>query len=124
MEITITGRGRERAKGLRDAWKFTLVLSRLSGDSESVVRVRVATFSPTPHHPKVIVLPEVPFLLLEVVVDRLQVCRHAVSTGGTIVCPSWNLNVCTPDGGGLVLTAEEIKDVVSSMGLWLVVREH
>jgi len=72
---------------------------------------------------KVIVLPEVPFLLLEVVVDRLQVCRHAVSTGG-IVCPSWNLNVCTPDGGGLVLTAEAIKDVVSSTGLWLVVRGH
>jgi len=117
------GTGTRASQRTRRRWKCPLVLSRLSGDSESVVRVRVATFSPTPHHPKVIVLPEVPFPLLEAVVDRLQVCRHAVSTGG-IVCPSWNLNVCTPDGGGLVLTAEEIKDVVSSMGLWLVVREH
>jgi len=109
-------------------WTCTLVLSRLGGGraagdgSESVVRVRVATFSPTPHHPKVVALLKVPFPLPDVVVDRLQVRRRAVSPQG-IARPSWNLNGGTPDGGGLVLTAEEIKDVVSSTGLWLVVRE-
>src|SRR5260221_529227 len=109
-------------------WTCTLVLSRLGGGhtagdgSESVVRVRVATFSPTPHHPKVVALLKVPFPLPDVVVDRLQVRRRAVSPQG-IARPSWNLNGDTPDGGGLVLTAEEIKDIVSSTGLWLVVRE-
>ena len=109
-------------------WTCTLVLSRLgtSGaagdDSESVVRVRVATFSPTPHHPKVVALLKVPFPLPDVVVDRLQVRRRAVSPQG-IARPSWNTNGGAPDSGGLVLTAEEIKDIVSSTGLWLVVRE-
>ena len=109
-------------------WTCTLVLSRHGGGraagdgSESVVRVRVATFSPTPHHPKVVALLKVPFPLPDVVVDRLQVLRRAVSPQG-IARPSWNLNSGTPDDSGLVLTAEEIKDVVSSTGLWLVVRE-
>jgi hypothetical protein len=89
------------------------------------VRVRVATFSPTPHHPKVVALLKVPFPLPDVIVDRLQVHRRSVSPQG-IARPSWNLNAApdAPDGvDGLVLTAEEIKDVVSSTGLWLVVRE-
>jgi hypothetical protein len=109
-------------------WTCTLVLSRFGGGraagdgSESAVRVRVATFSPTPHHPKVVALLKVPFPLPDVVVDRLQVRRRAVSPQG-IARPSWNLNGDAPDGGGLVLTAEEIKDIVSSTGLWLVVRE-
>jgi hypothetical protein len=112
-------------------WTCTLILSRHGGaggvdgadGSDSVVRVRVATFSPTPHHPKVVALLKVPFPLPDVVVDQLQVCRRAVSAQG-IARPSWNLDAGAPDGGGeLVLTAEEIKDVVSSTGLWLVVRE-
>jgi len=109
-------------------WTCTLILSRVGGGgaagdgSESVVRVRVATFSPTPHHPKVVALLKVPFPLPDVVVDKLQVRRRAVSPQG-IARPSWNVNGGAPDGGGLVLTAEEIKDVISSTGLWLVVRE-
>jgi hypothetical protein len=115
-------------------WTCTLVLSRLGGtgslgggangsnDSESVVRVRVATFSPTPHHPKVVALLKVPFPLPDVVVDQLQVRRRSVSPQG-IARPSWNLNAGADAPDGVVLTAEEIKDVVSSTGLWLVVRE-
>jgi hypothetical protein len=118
-------------------WTCTLVLSKAGSavslgsgadggsGSESVVRVRVATFSPTPHHPKVVALLKVPFPLPDVIVDRLQVRRRSVSAQG-IARPSWNLNAGpdAPDGvAGLVLTAEEIKDVVSSTGLWLVVRE-
>ncbi|KAI9457775.1 hypothetical protein BJY52DRAFT_1150076 [Lactarius psammicola] len=112
-------------------WTCTLVVSRVggslpargspdgSGGSDgATVRVRVATFSPTPHHPKVVALLKVPFPLPDIIVDRMQVCRRAVSAQG-IARPSWN-----PDAlDGLVLTAEEIKDIVSSTGLWLVVRE-
>lgn len=127
-------------------WTCTLVLSRVGeggggavspttaavtaaaadGTSSNHTRVRVATFSPTPHHPKVVALLKVPFPLPDIVVDQLQVCRRAVSPQG-IARPNWN----STNGGagddepdGLVLTAEEIKDVVSSTGLWLVVREN
>ena len=115
-------------------WTCTLVVSRLgssgaialpspgspdsAGSDDATVRVRVATFSPTPHHPKVVALLKVPFPLPDIIVDRMQVCRRAVNAQG-IARPSWNTD--SPDG--LVLTAEEIKDIVSSTGLWLVVRE-
>lgn len=114
-------------------WTCTLVVSRVGsgatalpspvspdsgGSDDATVRVRVATFSPTPHHPKVVALLKVPFPLPDIIVDRMQVCRRAVSAQG-IARPSWNTE--SPDG--LVLTAEEIKDIVSSTGLWLVVRE-
>ena len=118
-------------------WTCTLVVSRLGSgsgagalpspgspngsggsDDTATVRVRVATFSPTPHHPKVVALLKVPFPLPDIFIDRMQVCRRAVSAQG-IARPSWNMD--SPDG--LVLTAEEIKDIVSSTGLWLVVRE-
>lgn len=116
-------------------WTCTLVVSRVAsgatalpspgsrspdsgGSDDAAVRVRVATFSPTPHHPKVVALLKVPFPLPDIIVDRMQVCRRAVSAQG-IARPS--LNTESPDG--LVLTAEEIKDIVSSTGLWLVVRE-
>jgi hypothetical protein len=126
-------------------WTCTLVLSRVGdegggsmspgaaaaaatdGSSSNSTRVRVATFSPTPHHPKVVALLKVPFPLPDIIVDRAQVCRRAVSAQG-IARPSWNVANGGGDGGdepdGLVLTAEEIKDVVSSTGLWLVVREN
>jgi len=116
-------------------WTCTLVVSRSGGGAsaalpspsspdgsggsdDATVRVRVATFSPTPHHPKVVALLKVPFPLPDISVDRMQVCRRSVSAQG-IARPSWNID--SPEG--LMLTAEEIKDVVSSTGLWLVVRE-
>jgi hypothetical protein len=99
-------------------WTCTVVISRLGSSGDSAVRVRVATFSPTPHHPKVVALLKVPFPLPDIIVDRLQVCRRAVNAQG-IARPSCDLDAVE----GLMLTAEEIKDVVSSTGLWLVVRE-
>ncbi|KAI0293670.1 hypothetical protein B0F90DRAFT_1761833 [Multifurca ochricompacta] len=123
-------------------WTCTLVISRLGfgvdgggggsadGGGDSAVRVRVATFSPTPHHPKVVALLKVPFPLPDIIIDRMQVCRRTVSAQG-IARPNWNMDYSSiysssdspnsPDG--LVLTAEEIKDIISSTGLWLVVRE-
>ena len=81
------------------------------------VRVKVATLSPTPHHPKVVSMLKVPFPLPDIEVDKLTVRRRTVT-------PSGGARPMTSAGHeGLVLTAEEIKDVVSCTGLWLVVRE-
>jgi len=94
-------------------WTCTLVLSRVgeggggamspataaataaADGTSNHTRVRVATFSPTPHHPKVVALLKVPFPLPDIIVDRRQVCRRAVSPQG-IARPSWNLTI----GGG------------------------
>jgi hypothetical protein len=82
---------------------------------EQVVRVKVATLSPTPHHPKVVGLLKVPFPLPDIEVERLAVHRRVVTTQG--------VNRTAPNSGELLLTAEEIKDSISSTALWLVVRE-
>jgi hypothetical protein len=80
------------------------------------VKVRVAKLSPTPHHPKLVGLLKIPFPLPDIEVERALVrprlgnVREGVDPGGN-------------NGDTLILTAEEIKDVVSSTGLWLVVRE-
>ena len=77
-----------------------------------VLRIKVGTLSPTPHHPKVVAMLKVPFPLPDVEVERMGVVKRQG------VIPPQN-----PTYNGLVLTAEEIKDVVCSTGLWLVVRE-
>ena len=77
-----------------------------------VLRIKVGTVSPTPHHPKVVAMLKVPFPLPDIEVERMGVVKRQ----GLI--PPQN-----PTYNGLVLTAEEIKDVVCSTGLWLVVRE-
>ncbi|KAJ7607359.1 hypothetical protein FB45DRAFT_948150 [Roridomyces roridus] len=73
-------------------------------DKEGVLRI------------KVVAMLKVPFPLPDVDVDRMVVRKREVgpgSLGGTPMKPAH----------GLVITAEEIKDVVCSTGLWLVVRE-
>jgi len=81
------------------------------------VRLKVATLSPTPHHPKVVSMLKVPFPLPDIEVDKMSVRRR-------ILTPSGIARPGTSTGHeGLILTAEEIKDVVSCTGLWLVVRE-
>ncbi|VDB92214.1 unnamed protein product [Peniophora sp. CBMAI 1063] len=85
---------------------------------QQLVRVKIATFSPTPHHPKVVALLKVPFPLPDVIVDQMNIQRRVVTPQG-LARPSYDPETQT----GLVLTAEEIKDIVSSTGLWLVVRE-
>jgi hypothetical protein len=86
-------------------------------DEPQPVRLKVATLSPTPHHPKVVSMLKVPFPLPDIEVERLAVRRRVLTPQG----------LARPDTSagheGLVLTAEEIKDVVSCTGLWLVVRE-
>jgi len=141
-------RERERARGSDDAgdesdpedtetpWTCTLKISRavplsprtptpassrLEGGRKAldavdqVIRTKLATLSPTPHHPKVVAMLKVPFPLPDIEVDNLLVRKRFLGPGGGVLRSG--------DNGGLMLTAEEIKDVVCSTGLWLVVRE-
>ncbi|KAH7882774.1 hypothetical protein F5I97DRAFT_1984747 [Phlebopus sp. FC_14] len=87
----------------------------LNAQRERVMRLKVATLSPTPHHPKVVGLLKVPFPLPDIEVEQLVVRRRVVTAQG--------VSRSTSESGGLMLTAEEIKDTVSSTALWLVVRE-
>ena len=84
---------------------------------EQALRLKVATLSPTPHHPKVVSMLKVPFPLPDIEIDKV-VMRKRVLTPQGIARPGTSAG---PEG--LLLTAEEIKDVVSCTGLWLVVRE-
>ncbi|KAG6910374.1 hypothetical protein DXG01_011089 [Tephrocybe rancida] len=76
-----------------------------------VLRFKVGTLSPTPHHPKVIAMLKVPFPLPDVEVERMAAVKRGTAAVNT---QQWE---------GLTLTAEEIKDVVCSTAMWLAVRE-
>ncbi|PPQ80354.1 hypothetical protein CVT25_003637 [Psilocybe cyanescens] len=97
---------------------------QLQGLAPQVLRVKVGTLSPTPHHPKVVAMLKVPFPLPDVEVERMGIVRRKgfpIGGAGQTTVPAGE------DAGepynGLTLTAEEIKDMVCSTGLWLVVRE-
>ncbi|KAJ7161063.1 hypothetical protein C8R46DRAFT_1194416 [Mycena filopes] len=66
---------------------------------------------------KVVAMLKVPFPLPDVDVEHMVVRKREPGTTGSL-----NAGMMKP-GHGLMLTAEEIKDVVCSTGLWLVVRE-
>lgn len=101
------------------------------------VCLKVATLSPTPHHPKVVGLLKMPFPLPDIEVEQLAIRKriitpHGVSrTTGAGTGSLWETEAMAMDTGAdmsvgssrLVLTAEEIKDTISSTALWLVVRE-
>ncbi|KAK7055535.1 hypothetical protein R3P38DRAFT_1359721 [Favolaschia claudopus] len=91
----------------------TLDEERPTGKKE-VLRIKVATLSPTPHHPKVVAMLKVPFPLPDIDIERMVVRKRDPGHGAP---PTAN------PGHGLQISAEEIKDVVCSTGLWLVVRE-
>ena len=106
------------------------------------IKLKVATVSPTPHHPKVVSLLKIPFPLPDIEVSTVNVRKRIVTPVGiarpvesyssTVGNGTGNLNMQSfsfngtggkPRDTGLVLTAEEIKDIVASTALWLVVRE-
>ncbi|KAH9957803.1 hypothetical protein BC827DRAFT_1097306, partial [Russula dissimulans] len=99
-------------------WTCSLVLPLVSfdgpvesGEGSELIRARVTTFSLTPHHSKVVALPKVPFLLPDIIVDRLQVWYRTAELEYRV-----GVGQARAHGG------REIMDVVSSTGLWLVVR--
>ncbi|KAF4568275.1 hypothetical protein EYR36_010284 [Pleurotus pulmonarius] len=107
------------------------VVASVKGGSSQTLRLKLGTLSPTPHHPKVVAMLKVPFPLSDVNVGQMIV-RKRPSPGG-LGQPDLPPRPATSAGGersvsefsnsGLVLTAEELKDVVCSTGMWLVVRE-
>jgi len=82
------------------------------------LKSKVATLSPTPHHPKVVAMLKVPYPLPDLEVQSMSLRKRPVplGPGATPINTSRAM-------AGLVLRAEELKDVVCSTGLWVVVRE-
>ncbi|KAG9013680.1 hypothetical protein FRB94_001242 [Tulasnella sp. JGI-2019a] len=75
------------------------------------VKIKVGVLTPAPYHPKVVSQLRMPFPLPDVNVRRMELVRPGEAIDGS------------GKGGDLILTMEEIKDVVCVTGLWLVVRE-
>lgn len=115
-------------------------LTGLQSSPPQQIKVKVATVSPTPHHPKVVSLLKIPFPLPDIEVANVKlrkrivtpagVARPATSSGTPAKSPgifgNKELGIGrshSADSEGLILTAEEIKDIVATTGLWLVVRE-
>jgi hypothetical protein len=121
-------------------WICTLVAHAslgLGDIGQDSIHTKVATLSPTPHHPKVVAALKVPFPLPDVNVDDMTL-RPRVITPAGIARPALEHADSTTSalsGGsstsgsrrgrepGLQLTAEEIKDIISTTGMWLVIRE-
>ncbi|KAH9931614.1 uncharacterized protein BXZ73DRAFT_47180 [Epithele typhae] len=115
-------------------------------NSAGNVKVKIAGVVPTPHHPKVVALLKVPFPLPDIEIERVSVRKRVITPAGVArpatvnderpgsltgkqVGSGMKFFGSTKENGamgppeGLVLTAEEIKDVVSCTAMWLVVRE-
>lgn len=111
---------------------------QLLGQQQSQqIKLKVATVSPTPHHPKVVSLLKIPFPLPDIEVANVRLRKRIITPAGVarpatssglptgIKSPSMfgNKEPMRHVEEGLILTAEEIKDIVATTGLWLVVRE-
>ena len=126
----------QRSLGLEPTQSQTTPSSR-SNPSIQQIKLKVATVSPTPHHPKVVSLLKIPFPLPDIEVSSVNVRKRIVTpvgvarpadprssaVGNGMQSFSFNGGGGKPRDTGLVLTAEEIKDIVASTALWLVVRE-
>ena len=126
--------------------------SSSASSGSSTARVKVAGVVPTPHHPKVVALLKVPFPLPDIEIERVSVRKRVITPAGVArPAPFADERPGTANGAGsgtggskksffsgkdqgaggalgagaegLILTAEEIKDMVCCTGLWLVVRE-
>jgi len=75
------------------------------------IKIKLGTITPAPYHPKVVCQLKMPFPLPDVNVTQMK----TVGQGETMDRFA--------KGGDLILSMEEIKDVVCVTGLWLVVRE-
>lgn len=95
-------------------WSCTLRVFPLDGSSEPL-KLRLANLVPAPHHPKVIGQFKMPFPLPDVNVQNLELIARSAND-------PFGMDHHGKDGG-MVMTAEEIKDVVCTTGLWLMVRE-
>ncbi|EJT97488.1 hypothetical protein DACRYDRAFT_119189 [Dacryopinax primogenitus] len=78
--------------------------------SPTQAKMRVAALIPAPHHPKLLGQVKIPFPLPDVAVDRGEFLPRVDGVDNV-------------EEAGLLLTAEDIKDIIASTCLWLVVRE-
>ena len=76
------------------------------------LRLEVATLAPTPHRPKVVAQIKAPCPMSDMLIDMEVLRPHTAR----LLPPAG-------DRGILVLTGEEIKDVINCTGLWVIVRE-
>jgi hypothetical protein len=77
------------------------------------LRLKVASLAPAPHHPKVVAQLKMQYPLPDIDLHEAILFDNRRLPGAPGSQPE----------GRLVLTAEEIKDIVCSTVLWLVVRE-
>ncbi|CAE6435740.1 unnamed protein product [Rhizoctonia solani] len=97
-------------------WSCTLrVLPLDTASSQEPLKLRLAHLVPAPHHPKVIGQFKMPFPLPDVHVQNLELVPRSVND-------PFGMGEGKADGG-MIMSAEEIKDVVCTTGLWLMVRE-
>ncbi|KAF5345988.1 hypothetical protein D9757_014361 [Collybiopsis confluens] len=140
-DVTLTnatkfGRGRSKSQYVEEddgndsdpedsetPWTCTLKIRRLASPYSSPlptpIKVKTATLSPTPHHPKVVAMLKVPYPLPDVEIQTLSLKKRPVGPPGGAPTPADSASTMV----GLALRAEEIKDMVCSTGLWVVVRE-
>ncbi|KAJ3737933.1 hypothetical protein EV360DRAFT_91077 [Lentinula raphanica] len=83
------------------------LLARSSSSSSTPVKLKTATLSPMPHHPKAAAMLEIPYPFPDL--ER--------PIGIPVPPPN------SPLSGALVLRAEEIKGVICSTRIWVAVRE-
>ncbi|PVF92413.1 hypothetical protein CPB86DRAFT_791194 [Serendipita vermifera] len=97
---------------------------RQQSEEESVdIKLRIACLAPAPHHPKVVAQFKVPYPLPDVVVDPRNAPGVYLKTRepheSRVDLGEMGANA----NGSMVVTAEELKDIICCTGLWLVVRE-
>jgi hypothetical protein len=80
------------------------------------LRLKLASLAPTPHHPKVVAQLKIPWPLPDIELERA--IAHKRPSGAP-----HDEHPRVKDAAGLVLTAEEIKDIVCTTSFWLIVRE-
>ncbi|KAG8851405.1 hypothetical protein FRB91_007985 [Serendipita sp. 411] len=85
----------------------------LKATADNPLRIKVASLAPAPHHPKVVAQFKVQYPLPDVdLLDAVLIQRQGLPGA-----------VESQPAGKHILTAEDIKDIVCSTSLWVVVRE-
>lgn len=111
------------------------------------IRLKVGQVVPAPHHPKVVAVLKIPFPLPDIDIDKAILHKRVITPAGVArpsTAPSSMGSPGSPPSSSsrppftnpfgrnssqqqpkpaLILTAEEIKDIVSCTSLWLIVRE-
>lgn len=88
---------------------------------QSPTKLKIATLSPAPHHPKVVCQLKVPFPLPDIEVEHGMIKKRVLLPDGSTRSTLLPDRLHSPQK--LTLTAEEIKDVICCTAFWLVVRE-